>query len=176
MKTMLLRLLNAATFLAMVHGAGALITDHGRERLHCSGWSLGLTALVNHPARVSGRIGPLAPTAQFHFVGDSATFNQLLAQYAALNQKLRVLYLSSDAASLGEGHEFDLSITHGGHGFLHLHTAGRIQLEDLKILRGVAVEAFPLGGLPSDPEQRAELEAEQNASKHGSPRAKRPPM
>jgi hypothetical protein len=159
MKSALFRLLSAMVLLAPE--ANALVTMHEREALHCSGWSPGLTAIINHPARVSGQVGPLAPSAQLQFAGDAEVFNRVLAQYGALDQKQRVLYLSADTESAGNGWDFELSVTQEGHGFLHLYTPGRIPLAEIKVPAGVAVEALPPTGLPLDPKQRAKLEAGQ---------------
>ena len=80
MKKRLLRLLCATAVLVIAFKADARVTMHGREELHCSGWSAGLTAIVNHPARLSGQVGPLGPLARFQFAGDTDVFNQVLAQ------------------------------------------------------------------------------------------------
>jgi hypothetical protein len=161
MKKGLLRLPCATALLAITLEADAMITMHGREELHCSGWSVGLTAIVNHPARVSGKIGPLGLSARFQFVGDTEVFNQVLAQYAALDQQPRALYLSADISSVGNDPDFELSITSEGHGFLHLRNPSRIRLAQVKIPDGVAVEVLPPIEVPINPEQRARLDAEQ---------------
>jgi len=142
--------------------ANALVTTHDREPLHCSGWTDQLTAIINDPARVSGRIGPLAPSARFEFEGDVDAFNRVLARYAALDQKERVLDLSADPTA---GGDFALSVTQDGTGFLHLHLPGRIALADLKIPAGVSVEAIPGVVLPTDPKQRANIESEEERIK-----------
>ncbi len=167
MKTRLLPLFFALILGLLATPVWALVTYHKRERLGCSGWSEGLTALINHPARVSGQIGPLGPTARFHYSGDAAVLNQILTQYAAVGGQARVLYLEADAAPAVEGfadhepHDFDLSVNQSGDGFIHLYTLGRIRLEDLKIPAGVSVEALPAASEPADPELRAKLKAEQ---------------
>ena len=140
--------------------ANALITNHGRDAVRCSGWSDKLTALINDPARVSGQIGPLAPSARFQFKGDKEVFNRVLAQYAALGQKVTTLYLSTDPVGGGGGADFEFSVTPDGTGFLHLQLPGRVALSDLRIPKGVSVEAMPPVSLPIDPEQRAKSEAE----------------
>ena len=140
---------------------------HGREHLGSSGWSEPLTALINHPTRVCGQIGPYGPTSRFHYSGDTAAFNQILAQYGVLPGQPHVLYLEPEAAPSvegfkeGESHDFDLSINTSGQGFLHLYTLGRIRLEDLKIPEGVKVDVLSPAGLPTDPELRAKLQAEE---------------
>jgi hypothetical protein len=161
MKPTLLHLLGAIALLATMPSASALVTTHGREPVHCSGWSEKLSAILNDPARVSGKIGPLGPSAQFQFAGDKDTFNAILAQYATLDQQPRVLYISANAALSSEGPDFEVSITRAGHGFLYLHMPGRIALADLKIPKGVDVEASPPVVLPVDPELRGKVEAEQ---------------
>jgi hypothetical protein len=55
--------------------AEVLISRHGTERVSCSGWSAELTGIVNDPARVSGMIGPLGPSAHFQYRGDLASFD-----------------------------------------------------------------------------------------------------
>jgi hypothetical protein len=180
MKKRLLRVSRITAILVMTLKANALVTMHGREELHCSGWSPELTSIVNHPARVSGQIGPLAPSARFKFSGDTEVFNQVLAQYAALDQPWRVLYLSADVLSVEDDQGFELSITHEGHGFLHLRNPSRIQLAHLKIPKGVAVEVLPPTGWPINPEQQARLEAEQKvieafSASHKAAAAEAPP-
>jgi Thioredoxin-like len=142
----------------MVTRVQALVTQHGTERVSCSGWSAELSEIVNDPARVSGMIGPLGPSGRFHYRGDLAVFERVLAKYAALPQQSRIVYLRA-----GSDHEydFDLSITYEGYGFLHLNTSGRIPLEQLKIPAGVAVEHLPEGGEPIDPQEKARLVAQQ---------------
>jgi hypothetical protein len=167
MKTRSFLLLLAGILGLLAMPAWALITFHGREHLGCSGWSEGLAAIINHPARISGQIGPLGPTARFHYSGDAAIFNELLQQYAALGGQSRVLYLEPQAPPAVEGfknqetHDFDLSVNQSGEGFLHLYTLGRIRLEDLKIPAAVRIEALPSPVDPADPKESAKLKAEQ---------------
>jgi hypothetical protein len=146
-----LSLLLAAIMAPRVH---ALVTQHGTEHVGCSGWSEALTEIVNDPARVSGEVGPLAPSAHFHYRGDLAAFERVLAKYAALSKQPHTLYLE---AGIDRGDDFDLSITHEGHGFLHFNAAGRIPLEQLKIPAGVAVEALPGVAEPVDPQEKARV-------------------
>lgn len=167
MKTRLLPLFLAIVLGFLATPVWALVTYHKREHLGCSGWSEGLTALINHPARVSGQIGPLGPTARFYYSGDAAVLNQILTQYAAVGGQSRVLYLEPEVAPAAEGfadhepHDFDLSVNQSGDGFIHLYTLGRIRLQDLKIPAGVKVEALSSISEPTNPELRAQLKAEQ---------------
>lgn len=165
MRTRILASFIAATLL--VSSAWALVSQHGREQIGSSGWSEGLTAIVNHPARVCGQIGPLGPISRFHYSGDAATLNTILEQYAALTEKPHVLYLHPEEAPYVEGfnktetHDFDVSINVSGQGAIHLYTLGRIKLEELKIPENVAVETTPLLAVPQDSTLLARARAEQ---------------
>ena len=140
----------------LVSEANALITTHRTERLGCSGWSEGLTAIVNDQSRVSGEIGPLAPSARFQFDGDLEAFQRVLEKYAGLQQAQRILYLQT---GVGSGHDYELSITGGGQGFLHWNASGRIPLDRLKIPTGVAVEFLPDVIEPAGAEAKAQASA-----------------
>ena len=140
----------------LVSEANALVTRHGSERVGCSGWSEGLTAIVNDQSRVSGEIGPLAPSARFQFDGDLEAFQRVLEKYAGLQQAQRVLYLQT---GLGSGHDYELSITGAGQGFLHWNANGRIPLDRLKIPTGVAVEFLPDVIEPAASEAKAQSAA-----------------
>jgi hypothetical protein len=147
--------------------ASALVSIHGREQVGSSGWSERLTAIVNHPARVSGSIGPVGPIARFHYSGDTAVFNEILINYAALGQKPLVIYLQAGRGpavrgfKADESHDFDLSISRQAEGFLHLYSQGRVRVHELKIPDTVAVEVMPAISVPLDPKERAEFEGEQ---------------
>ncbi len=165
MKTRILAPLIALTLLASP--VWALMTHHGRERIESSGWSEGLSAIINHPARVCGQIGPFGPTSRFHYSGDAATLKKILEQYAILQEKPHVLYLHPEEAPYVEGfnktetHDFDVSINISGQSHIHLFTVGRIKLEDLKIPKGVDVEMVPSIAVPAEPILRARSETEQ---------------
>ena len=166
--TMTIRILILCLFVLGIGSpfASALVTRHGREPIH-AGWDKGLDALVNHPARVSGSIGPIGPIARFHYSGDVTVFNDMLERYAVLAQKVHTLYLHTEPGPVmegfkdGETHDFDLSITVAGECYLHLYTMGRIKLEELRIPGRMKVEVMPPAGLPVDPEQRGKILAEQ---------------
>lgn len=140
---------------------------HGREPLGSSGWSEGLTAIVNHPARVSGQIGPFGPAARFHFSGDTAVLNEVLGKYAALNQRSLIIYVQAGRGPIVKGfkpdesHDFDLSINVQGEGFLHWYSLGRVRLEELKIPGVVVVEVATAITVPLGEEERALSEVEQ---------------
>jgi hypothetical protein len=102
-------------------------------------------------------IGPLGPSARFQYRGDLASFERVLAKYAALPQQSRVLYLQ---AGIDQDSDFDLTITHDGYGFLHFNASGRIPLEQLKVPARVAVEVLPEAGEPTDPQAKARLDAQ----------------
>jgi|GEM_PF-4421251 len=146
--------------------ARALMTYHHREHLGCSGWSDGLTAIINDAARVCGQIGPFGPTSRFHYSGDVAILNSLLEKYAAIPGQPHVLYLQPEAAPAVEDfdaktpHDFDVSVNQAGEGYVHLYTLGRIRLEELKIPAGVSVEVVPSVSVPTDAAERAKLESE----------------
>jgi hypothetical protein len=167
MKIRLCLLFLVLTLGGLAPRASALMTFHGREAIRSSGWSDGLAAIVNHPARVCGEIGPFGPASRFHFSGDTAVFNQILTQYAALPQKPLVIYLQAGRAPGVKGfkpdetHDFDLQISIQSEGFLYLYSQSRVRLEDLQIPASVAVEVCPAVLVPVDPKERAELEAEQ---------------
>src|SRR5689334_17794135 len=116
MKARLSSLCLALALACLAPSAIALMTYHGREFIRSSGWSDALSAMVNHPARVCGQIGPFGPSSKFHYTGDTKTLNQLLEQYATLPQKSRVLYVQAGSGPAVEGfkdqetHDFDLSI------------------------------------------------------------------
>jgi hypothetical protein len=134
--------------------AHALLTRHGSEPVVCSGWSAGITEIVNDPARVSGEIGPLGPIARFHYRGDLAAFERVLAKYSALPQRSRVLYLRLRS---DDEDDFTLSINLEGQGFLHLNADGRLSLDQIRIPAGVAVEVFPELSEPTSAEEKARL-------------------
>jgi hypothetical protein len=146
----------AASF--VVPRSQACISEHTTEPLGCSGWSAPLTEIVNDQARVSGRIGPLAPSARFEYAGDRAAFQRVLGKYAALPQAQRILYLQT---GFGLEHDFELTITNEGHGFLLFNVGGQIPLEQLKIPDGLEVEALPEVAEPVDPRQKARALAQQ---------------
>jgi hypothetical protein len=138
--------------------ARALVTEHGSEPLNCSGWSAPLAEIVNDKARVGGRIGPLAPSAHFEYMGDLDAFQRVLARYAALPQPDHILYLQT---GIGLQSDFEFSITHEGRGFLHFNAGGRIPLDQLKIPAGLSVEFLPDAGEPIDPQEKAHLQSMQ---------------
>jgi len=73
----------------------------------------GLTALVNHPARVSGQIGLLVPSARFHFAGDAEVFNQFVLNMPRwINNSASLLERGRFVARDDQG--FELSIAHEG--------------------------------------------------------------
>jgi len=167
-------LLSASLAIPRAH---ALVTEHGSERLNCSGWSAPLAEIVNDKARASGRIGPLAPSARFEYTGGLEVFQRILAKYVALPQPVHVLYLQTgfDIQS-----DFELSITQEGQGFLHFNAGGRIPLDQIKIPTGLSVEFLPATGEPIDPEERARHAAQQKrlaafAADHKSPSARATP-
>lgn len=126
--------------------AKAMITEVGRESITMPSMADGLGPVVNHPARVSGRIGPFGPSAWFDYTGDTAAFNAVLALYGKAKQAEHILYLTE-----GDGSDFSLSLTHGGEGFLHLPAGARIPLKDVKLPPGVKVEFLPAVGGSLDP-------------------------
>jgi hypothetical protein len=132
----------------------ALITQHGSEKVACSGWSAPLTDIVNDPARVSGEVGPLGPSARFHYRGDLAAFQRVLGKFAALTQQPLIVYVE---AGIDSEDDFALSITHEGQGFLHLSAAGSIPFGQIKIPAGVTVETLPEPVEPIDPQARNRL-------------------
>jgi hypothetical protein len=88
-------------------------------------------------------------------------FNQVISQYASLDQKPRVIYLSAEANPGGDGWDFEISVAADGNAYVHLCPSERIKLRDVKVPAGVAVEVLPAASVPLDPEQRAKLEADQ---------------
>jgi hypothetical protein len=167
MKTRIFLTLLTAALVCSAPWAVALVTLHGREPLAENNWPVGLGAIVNHPGRVCGSWGPIGRTARFHYSGGVAALNEILQNYAGLSQGTRVLYLHPEPAPGGkdftaeEPHDFDLSITLQGEGFLHLFTMGRIKLEDLKVPDRVKVEVLPSVGMPIDAEKKTAWLAEQ---------------
>ena len=93
--TLKLASLGLVGLLIGVSSAWALVTIHGKEPVHVSSWSEPVDRLINHPARVQGRVGPLAPQAEFDYEGTPEVLNGLLIQYAAIPGRSSVVYLTT---------------------------------------------------------------------------------
>jgi len=128
----------------------AMVTTYGKEAVHSSSWVKGLDAIVNHPSRVSGMIGPFGPSGRFQFAGTVATFNDVLKVYAQVSQPARILYLTSASQSTGSAQvpNYELSINHDGQGYLHLNVEAATDLVTLRVPPGVTVESLPASSVP----------------------------
>lgn len=138
--------------LALAVPAQALITYHKSEPIYSDSWARGLENVINHKTRVSGRIGPLGPSARFQFSAGADALNEIFQLYAKVQQPQHTLYLS---ASIDEP-DFELSVTHDGQGFLLLNAARGIPLEQIKIPREIRIEVLPSISKSLDPEKAAE--------------------
>src|SRR5690606_17888734 len=74
--------------------ARALITGSaGNHPLDDPGWPAGAAPIVNHTARIAHWVGPPYGGGQYtaEYRGDAEAFNEVLAQFAALEVKSRRL-------------------------------------------------------------------------------------
>lgn len=88
-----------AVLLLVQSPARALMTEHGNQPVHLSSWSEPVDKLINHPARFQGRIGPLAPLAEFDYDGTPEVLNGILIQYAAIPGRSPVVSLTTGPMS-----------------------------------------------------------------------------
>ncbi|MGD9632002.1 MAG: collagen binding domain-containing protein [Pirellulales bacterium] len=95
---------------AAAQSASALIRGGaGKEPLHDPGWPTGAAAVFNHPGRVAWWKGPPFGGGQWHAEcrGDSQTFNQVLADLAKIDAKVKRVVLHD-----GVGASFLLNPNH----------------------------------------------------------------
>lgn len=133
-----------ACVLLLTASVRALITQHGGEPLSGGGWAPGLEKVINHPARRSGTIGPLAPSAHFRYEGNARVLNEVMVLYAKSQQPEHTLYLTATSSDC----DFELSVNQDGSGFLHFYAGGKVELRALKIPASIQVEEMRDLGQP----------------------------
>ena len=134
--------LGVAGLLLGVSSAFALVTLHGKEPVHVSSWSEPVDRLINHPARFQGRVGPLAPQAEFDYEGTPEVLNGLLTQYAAIPGRSSVVYLTTGPmpGPFGVRSGVDGKIT------VWIRIAEEKELKRWKIPKGLGVERLDIPG------------------------------
>jgi hypothetical protein len=155
------------SFLTAATPAGsAAIRQFARDKVAVSSWSSELTALINHPARVSGYLGPVGAVGRFQFRGNLEVINGILKAASALPQASHIVYLSPqvdllpDAKKRAGDFDFEVSIAPGGEAFVHLPTIG-VDFNALRVPKNMSVEMLPLAFVATDPVRQREANAEQ---------------
>ena len=140
-----LRIPLAAVFLLQaILPAGAMISQYERQPVNCSGWSQGVADLVDHPARVSGQLGPFGCTGTFWYVGNQKVLNEVIVQYSRLagtRQSSGTVNISTPPAGPG----LSVAISIEGSASLTFHCSGPDDLAGLKVPVSLTVVRLDAG-------------------------------
>jgi len=153
--------LGLATF---AFSSSALVQNFGREPVHLIIGTNGLDAIINHPTRVSGTMGPFGLSSRFQYSGTSTNFAEVLNLYSKLPQSSRTLYLTaqpSDESTAPKQLRYELSLNFDGQSFLHLHVGPSTDLSFLKPSACVNLENLPEPAAPTDRDAQEKLAAAQ---------------